>query len=133
MSLIDTIIRSAVRADVVTIEDAHNFIDDTPAKVFLRVLIEDLIESNDVGVDQNTDSDYWAEVLKDTLKDEGILLYDAEQHRYNVSFVTDTGVHLVTVDTFLNESENEAIIALAQEFVPPVVLVEVISTDIQEA
>ena len=133
MSTLDVILRAAVQRNIVDVTDAETFSRDTDAKAFLDDLVAGLIETGDIPAEQYVGSDYWAEVLRDTLKDEGILLYDETKHRYNVSFVTDDAVHIVTVDTFLNESENEAIIELAQENVPPVILEGLISTDVQEA
>lgn len=133
MSTLDVIIRTAVQRDIVSVTDAENFSRDTNAKAFLDDLVAAFIETGDIPAAHYIGSDYWAEVLRDTLKDEGILLYDETENRYNVSFVTDDAVHIVTVTTFLNESENEAIIELAQENVPPVILEGLISTDIQEA
>lgn len=133
MSTLDAIIRTAVQLDVVNVTDAENFSRDNTAKALIDDLVAALIETGDIPTAHYVGSDYWAEVLRDTLKDEGILLYDETENRYNVSFVTDDAVHIITITTFLNESENEAIIALAQESVPPVILEGLISTDIQEA
>lgn len=60
-------------------------------------------------------------------------IYDDESHTYNVQFVTPNSVHTVTVESYLNKDEEEAIIELALEFVPPQVLDGLQSTEIVEA